>query len=203
MLEGEIHHEDFGGHSGKIGPGDIQWMTAGKGIVHAEMPGSYNETSKGFQLWINLPSSKKMVDPRYQEHLKKDLPVFTEDGVKVIVVAGQYKGTLGKISPESTACFYDIHLQPGAEYSQKVFDGWQGLIFPYKGDDCTVNNEHVERDNVAVFKGNGENITIKNTGDLEMKFIMLYGKPIREPVAKHGPFVMNTEEEIYNTFEDY
>ena len=117
MLEGEIHHEDFGGHSGKIGPGDIQWMTAGKGIVHAEMPGSYNETSKGFQLWINLPSSKKMVDPRYQEHLKKDLPVFTEDGVKVIVVAGQYKGTLGKISPESTACFYDIHLQPGAEYS--------------------------------------------------------------------------------------
>lgn len=211
MLDGELCHEDFGGHSGKIGPGDIQWMTAGKGIMHAEMPTSYDQYAIGFQLWINLPSNKKMINPKYQEFTSDQLPIFTSStGTKVKVIAGQYEDHFAKIIPESTSCFYDIELGPGSSLSQKIFEGWQGLVFPYvfsgvqESENFTVGGQILVKDEVAQFVGDGSDLVVKNDGsDTIVKFILLYGKPIGEQISKSGPFVMNTQEELYQTYEDY
>ena len=116
-------------------------MTAGKGIVHAEMPASHHEDSIGFQLWINLPKSKKLTDPQYQEFKKEDIPVYRseEEGVTVVVIAGEYKGVKAVITPQSTTEYYDVHLEAGKSLSLNVSVGWNGLIYPYQGKDFFVN----------------------------------------------------------------
>jgi redox-sensitive bicupin YhaK (pirin superfamily) len=141
MISGKILHEDFKGNAGEIGPGDVQWMTAGKGIVHAEMPASHHEDSIGFQLWINLPKEKKLNAPKYQEFLKGQLPVYEEEGIRVIVIAGQYKGVEALIQPESTAHYYDVHLSPEKSFDIDIPEGWNGLVYPYVGTSLNVNNQ--------------------------------------------------------------
>ena len=134
MLQGSIYHEDCHGHSGKIEAGDIQWMTAGRGIVHSEMPGTYDIETKGFQVWINLPAKKKMCDPKYQEFRSKDIPEYKEDGLTVKVIAGDSYGLKAIIKPASTAMYLDVHLELGKIFKQKVEKGWNALVFTYLGE---------------------------------------------------------------------
>lgn len=203
MLKGSVKHEDFGGNAGEIGPGDVQWMTAGRGIVHAEMPGSYEEESLGFQLWVNLPQNKKMIQPHYQELKKEELPLYKDEKLEVVVISGKYKDVLGKVIPDSTSNFYDIHLDTGAIFKQRIPQGWKGLIYPYFTDKIQINDKILEKDEVAVLIG-GDDVVVKNISQSEkVNFILIYGKPMDEPITKHGPFVMNTQEEIFQTFEDY
>ncbi len=203
MLEGTVHHEDFKGHAGVIGPGDIQWMTAGKGIVHAEMPGSKDHDSIGFQLWINLPSSKKMMAPRYQEIKKNDLPVYQDDTIKVVVISGKYKNIESVIKPESEAHFYDVHLQSKGVFEHKVPEGWNALVFPYSENDLEVNGKTIQPLHAVVLKGQAEPFRVINTSSSLAKFIVLFGKPLKEPIARQGPFVMNTQDQLWKTYDDY
>lgn len=203
MISGKILHEDFKGNAGEIGPGDVQWMTAGKGIVHAEMPASHDEDSIGFQLWINLPKEKKLNPPKYQEYKKDEMPLYEEEGVRVVVIAGEYKGVEAHIKPESTAHFYDVHLAPGKEFDIAIPEGWNGLVYPYKGTSLSVNESKVEENQVVQFLGNGDKLDIINSSDTQVSFIMIAGQPLKEPVAKYGPFVMSNNKELGEAFEDF
>lgn len=142
MISGSILHEDFKKNAGEIGPGGVQWMTAGKGIVHAEMPSSHHEASIGFQLWINLPKDKKLSEPNYQEFDKDDMPVYNEEGIRVVVISGSYKGVDAKINPASTAHFFDVHLEPGKRFDIDIPLGWNGLVYPYsENTNLSVNEQ--------------------------------------------------------------
>lgn len=203
MISGSILHEDFKENAGAIGPGDIQWMTAGKGIVHAEMPASKDEDSIGFQLWINLPKEKKLCDPKYQEFKKEEIPKYTEDGISVTVISGQYKGVEGRITPESVAHFYDVSLDEGREMELEVGEDWNGLIYPFKGANLRVNDEKLGVNVVAVFEGNGDTLKFRNESDSPVSFIVIMGLPLKQEVAKYGPFVMSEKKELYQAFEDF
>ena len=135
MLSGEVHHEDFTGTRGVIGPGDIQWMTAGKGIVHAEMPGSFDERSYGFQLWINLEAKNKFCEPQYQEHKSPSIPVYDDGaGMKAKIVSGEVFGVRGPIVARTPAWFIDfIFNEAGKSYSHTIPAGWNSLVVLYEG----------------------------------------------------------------------
>lgn len=205
MVEGNINHEDFKGNKGTIGPGGVQWMTAGKGILHAEMPSSFDEYSLGFQLWINLPKEKKLMDPRYQEYTKEQLKSYKDDLIKVIVIAGEYKGVSSQIKPESTTHFYDVILQPKSTFEHLIPEGWNALVYPYTDSPFSINDQKIESHHACVLKGSGsETFKVSNSCDeKQAKFIIIYGKPLNEPISKYGPFVMNTQSEIQQTFNDF
>ena len=204
MVQGKFFHEDFKGNKGTIGPGDIQWMTAGKGIVHAEMPASKDEDSIGFQLWVNLPHEKKLTPAKYQEFRKEEIPVYQDDQKKVIVISGDYKEVQGKIKPESTAHFYDVHLQPGAEFNHVIPNGWNALVYPYTDAPFKVNDREIDPFNACAMKGNGQPFVVKNNGaDSLAKFAIFYGKPLNEPIERYGPFVLSTKESLQQAFNDY
>lgn len=204
MIEGTMLHEDFKGNKGAINPGDIQWMTAGKGIVHAEMPGSKTEDSIGFQLWINLPKTKKMIPAKYQDYPKEKIPRYTDESKTVVIVAGEYQNIHSIIKPESTAHYYDVHLKAGATFEQKIPAGWNGMVYTYTESPFLVDGKEVKTSSACVLKGTGGTLVVKNTSvNQEGKFILLYGEPLNEPLAKYGPFVMNSQDEIQTTFKDY
>lgn len=203
MISGTVLHEDFKKNAGAINAGDVQWMTAGRGIVHAEMPASKEEDSIGFQLWINLPKEKKMCQPNYQEFKKEEIPKFEEDGMRIVVISGDYEGVKGRISPQSNANFYDVWLEPGKDMELEVPEGWNGLVYPFKGGSLRVNDGVLGVNSAAVFYGNGEVLKIKNQGEEAVSFIVILGEPLNEPVAKYGPFVMSEKEELYQAFEDF
>jgi len=204
MISGTMLHEDFKGNKGTIGPGAIQWMTAGRGIVHAEMPGSADEDSIGLQLWINLPHDKKMMAPRYQDIGPKQLPFFEDDKKKVIVIAGEYHDVKSKLSPESVAHYYDVHLQGGSSFEHVIPDGWNALVYPYTDLPFSVQDTPVPAHSACVLIGEGKMFKVHNSSpDQVNKFIVIYGKPLNELVAIHGTMVMNTDAEIKQAFEDY
>jgi len=206
VLEGNVLHEDFGGNSGKIGPGDVQWMTAGKGIVHAEMPDSWDHQTRGFQIWINLPKDKKMVPPAYQEFKAEDITsCLPEDGVKIIVIAGIYEKTISSIIPVSDSFFYDVHLAPGKSASINIYSGWQGLVYLYSENQgkLSVGDSSLKTGQAGNFISSGDPLILRNDGQNEIRFVVAGGKPLEDEVVQHGPFVMSTDEEIYQTFEDY
>jgi redox-sensitive bicupin YhaK (pirin superfamily) len=203
MLEGTFEHEDFKGHRGLIGPGDIQWMTAGKGIIHSEMPKT--TPAHGFQLWINLPAKSKMIDPKYQEMVSKDIPVVTsEDGkTSVKVIAGSSLGTEAKITTNSPIYYLDINMDADASFEQPVPPNWNAFIVPiegkgYFGTDDTVGEKH----SALLMSMDGDTLQMK-TKDEKARFLLIAGEPINEPVAQYGPFVMNTNQELQQTMLDY
>ena len=151
MLDGEVHHEDFKGHRGVIGPGDIQWMTAGKGIVHAEMPGSFEIDSLGFQLWINLDSKNKFCEPGYQEYLAKNIPEHTDhQGMKARVIAGDVLGVKGPIVARTPTYFIDFEFsKKGAVYYHEIPAEWNSMIVCYKGSLKVQDSKTISAVNVV------------------------------------------------------
>jgi len=207
MLHGKIEHGDSLGNGGVIETGDVQWMTAGSGIIHQEMPKSNeNDTlMMGFQLWANLPSSHKMMDPRYRDVKKEQIPeVRINDSVKVKIICGDIKGIKGPVQDVVTDPEYlDITISPNSEFKHEIKE--KNNVFAYvidgKGYFDDNKDKMVESENLVLFK-KGKEILI-NTEEDPMRFLLISGKPIGEPVAWRGPIVMNTEDELRIAFTEF
>ncbi|MDO8572612.1 MAG: pirin family protein [bacterium] len=204
ILSGEVEHQDSMGNKGSIKKGDVQWMTAGSGIIHQEMPREHKGGIKGFQLWVNLPQEHKMMAPRYQEIVGKTIPLVERGGITVKVIAGEYQGTTGPVSDLMVNPTYlDVSLPRGEKFSYHVPEDYTALLYIIEGD-ISIGDKSAE----AVPAGNiiltesGENIfcTAKT---VDSQFLLIAGKPIGESVAWYGPIVMNTEDEIKLALEEY
>ncbi|TCK16937.1 hypothetical protein DFR30_0156 [Thiogranum longum] len=208
LLAGRMRHKDNAGHEGVIESGGIQWMTAGKGIVHSEMPEQENGMLEGFQLWINLPAGHKMDPPRYQEHPANEIPQETrQGGVELRVIAGMTsQGTTGAvIQPLTEALYLDIRVPAGQQFVESLPSSHNAFIYMIEGQTNVADENgqatQLVRDDLCVL-GEGDAIKL-NTGKSEARFLLVAGKPLGEPVARGGPFVMNTRSEVQQAFEDY
>jgi redox-sensitive bicupin YhaK (pirin superfamily) len=206
MLDGNAEHGDSMGNKGVIGKGDIQWMTAGSGIIHQEMPkpGDSNKMY-GFQLWVNLPKSHKMIHPRYQDIKASEIPIVNdENGVCVRVLAGVYKGKQGPVKDIiADPIYFDITIPPKTDYFFDVKDGHTAFALVFEGE-CIFGNDSkdiIRTDNCVLFS-DGNCIAVK-TATKSVRFILVSGKPIKENIAWHGPIVMNTREELDIAFREY
>ena len=204
MLEGEVLHEDFKGNQGRLGPGDLQWMTAGKGILHAEMPGSWEQESIGFQLWINLAAKDKFCDPQYQEIPKDKVPIAEKEGVTVKVIAGEALGVKGPIFARTPALYLDVHLKPNSTFEQIIPKGWNAFSYVYKGKAFYGESKKEAKTNsCVVLKKDNNEVLVIETQDEEARLILIAGQPLNEKVVSYGPFVLSTESQLAKTFEDY
>ncbi|XP_039362561.1 pirin isoform X4 [Mauremys reevesii] len=201
---GSIAHEDFCGHAGKLNPGDLQWMTAGRGILHAEMLCS-EEPAHALQLWVNLRSSEKMVEPQYQELKNKDIPKPSENGVTVSVISGEALGVKSKVYTRTPTLYLDFKLDKGAKHIQPVPKGWTSFIYTLSGNLYVGSDDaqqKIEPHHTAVLD-DGDGVQLENKGPVISHFVLVAGEPIKESVVQHGPFVMNTQEEIIQAIDDY
>ena len=214
MLEGSTNHRDSLGNSGLIGPGDVQWMTSGRGILHEEMPRrGPSGNIYGFQLWVNLPARLKMTAPRYQEVSASTIPTYEKDGMKIRVVAGTVHGVTGPVTetlaPGASAgvaaspLYADVELAPDTEFVQPVPEGHTALAYIFEGEgvfaDPSTSSGQAAIESVKLVKfSDGDSIRVK-TENSSVRFMLIAGVPFKEPIAPYGPFVMNTMEEIQQT----
>nr|GMD72261.1 pirin-like protein [Ipomoea batatas] len=203
MLEGAFTHQDFAGHKGTIGTGDVQWMTAGRGIVHSEMPVGEG-TQKGLQLWINLASKDKMIEPNYQELLSADIPNAENDGVEVKIIAGEAMGVKSPVYTRTPTMYLDFTLNPSSQHHQSIPESWNAFVYIVEGEGVFgVPNSQPASAHHCLVLGPGEGLSVWNKGSSPLRFVLLGGQPLNEPVVQYGPFVMNTQAEIEQTFQDY
>jgi redox-sensitive bicupin YhaK (pirin superfamily) len=198
MLEGSTAHRDSLGNSGLIGPGDVQWMTSGRGILHEEMP-RRGESGNiyGFQLWVNLPSKLKMTAPRYQGINAATIPTYEKDGVKIRVVAGQVHDVMGPVMEIAASPLYlDVELAPDTEFIQPIPSGHTALAYVFEGEGV-FGDKTVEAVHMLKF-AEGDSLRVK-TENSPVRFMLMAGAPFGEPIAPYGPFVMNTMDEIQQT----
>ncbi|WP_395017640.1 pirin family protein [Dongia sp.] len=202
MLDGRMRHWDNKGNSGLLVPGSVQWMTAGSGLVHSEMPEQEDGLMRGFQLWINLPAKDKMCAPRYQEYAPDKIPVAKPaPGVSVKVIAGEVAGTKGPIGGVATDPTYlDISLEKGAGFSHRLPKEHNAFAYMFEGAGM-IGVKEVEKQQLAVLS-QGEVFSVTAEA-APARLILVAGRPLREPVTKYGPFVMNTPEEIHQAIADY
>ena len=207
MINGNVNHKDSIGNTGSIGPGDIQWMTAGGGIMHEEMPQPSIEPMVGFQLWVNLPASLKMTTPRYQDVTSDQIPrVQREDGVSIRVIAGEVDGVRGAVSEiYADPSYLDISIPAGSIFSHPVSKGHTAFAYVFEGQGHFGAVENTPDNSVSepglVIFGDGDYIQAGAVDD-PVRFLLVSGKPLNEPIARYGPFVMNTQEEIQQALED-
>ena len=199
MLNGKWQHKDSAGNEGKLGEGSVQWMTAGRGIVHSEMPIQTNGLARGFQLWLNLPKEKKMIEPAYQDIHAEQVPIVKEVFGTVKVISGDYNGAIGPGKSHSPVLILDIQLKEASEIIIPVDDGWNAFGFIYEGN--VKSGKSLSKGQLAVYNTEG-NIHFK-TNSTQASIYLVAGEPLNEPVARGGPFVMNTKSEILKAFEDY
>ncbi len=201
MLKGQVEHGDSLGNKGIIGPGDVQWMTAGSGIVHQEMPHN-GQGIHGFQLWVNLPARQKMMPPRYQEINKEFIPETNFDKCLVKILCGQLNGIIGPVQGiPADPMYLDIMVPSDEKLTIPTPSGWTVSIYVYQGTAQFKSGEVVEERNVILFE-DGDRITILS-GMVALHFLMIAGKPLNEPIAWQGPVVMNNEAEIKLAFEEF
>jgi redox-sensitive bicupin YhaK (pirin superfamily) len=210
LLEGAMIHKDSAGNSGLLSPGDVQWMTAGAGVVHSEMPGEAllrdGGTLHGFQIWVNLPRKDKMIAPRYQDTPSSAIPVASnEDGsVKVKVIAGESLGKSAVIETRTPIMYLHVTLGPGASLTQPVPSNFNSFAYIIEGQGLFGEElRAASSDQLILFKKDGASVRIKASEDSPLSFLLLGGEPLNEPVARYGPFVMNTQAEIVQAFEDF
>ncbi len=201
MIAGHMRHRDNTGAEGVLAPGGVQWMTAGRGIVHSEMPEQHEGEMRGFQLWVNLPAADKMCPPRYQNIEPADVPeVETDGGALLRVIAGRGGGVDGPVTGIAVAPLYmDVTLRPGGRHAQAVEPGHACFAYVFEGA-AEIGGTPVEVHTLAVL-GDGDGVEVASVGG--GRLILAAGRPIGEPVARYGPFVMNTRQEIEQAIEDY
>jgi len=199
MLNGKWQHQDSAGNEGLLGEGSVQWMTAGRGIVHSEMPIQTDGLARGFQLWLNLPKEKKMIEPAYQDIHAEQIPIVKEVFGTVKVISGDYNGAIGPGKSHSSVLILDISLNPESEITIPIMDGWNAFGFIYEGD--VKSGESLSKGQLAVYNTEG-NIHFKTNGT-HASIYLVAGEPLNEPVARGGPFVMNTRDEVLKAFEDF
>lgn len=205
MLDGRMRHRDNQGNEGLLTPGAVQWMTAGRGLVHSEMPEQQEGRMRGFQLWVNLPAKDKMTQPRYQEFPAQRIPVVEPaSGVRVKVIAGVVDGAQGPVSQPATDPLYlDVAMEPGSHWEFPLPEGHNAFAYAYEGDASVGGDEDARplaTHELAVLGGGNVFRIGSHQG---ARVILVAGRPLREPIARHGPFVMNTRQEIMQAFVDY
>ncbi|HET8941239.1 MAG TPA: pirin family protein [Rudaea sp.] len=209
MLEGEFEHEDSAGHKGTLRPGDVQWMTAGAGIIHSEMPSEKIRRDggrvHGFQIWINLPAKDKMHAPRYQELAAAEIPVSrSDDGLaQVRVIAGEALGVSAAIDTRTPIAYHDWTLEPGADVSVALAQDEQAMVYVFAGALKIGDDEQIVGDGQLARLGPGNSVRLRHAGEGPARALLLAGKPINEPVARYGPFVMNSQAELQQAFADF
>lgn len=208
MLDGNVRHRDSLGNVGVIGPGDVQWMTSGRGIMHEEMPRrSESGNVLGFQLWVNLPAAQKMSQPRYQEVTAATIPYAEKEGAKVRVVAGEYEGVRGPVTEIAASPVYvDATLEPGAGIELPVPAGHTAVAYLFEGEglfgvDEAGQGEFISALHMIVF-GDGDHLRVQAGPASAARFMLMAGAPFGEPIVPYGPFVMNTAEEIQQALVD-
>ena len=206
MIEGHMLHEDHLGNRGDLRNGGVQWMTAGRGIIHSEMPQQEEGVMRGFQLWLNLPAAEKMTEAGYRDIQPEEIPEIVFEGGKVKLIAGnmEIEGQLheGAVADRSTQPVYaDIHLESGASVTLPVPEGHNAMLYLYEGT-ANLADRALQRSAANILGDNGDRIAL-TAGESGTRLLLIAGKPIGEPVVQYGPFVMNTREEIEQTLRDY
>lgn len=201
MLNGAMRHKDNQGNEGVISPGGVQWMTAGKGIIHSEMPEQEEGLLEGFQLWVNLPASHKMQTPAYQEYDASQIKSEQRDGALIKVISGETShGTQGIVKQPLTEPYYfHVSLDNNSQYDEALPEGHNAMLYVVEGQ-VSVDDDVIQKDQLALLT-TGDNVSIKAKTDSQ--FLLIAGKPLNESIARGGPFVMNTKQEIQQAFEDY
>ncbi len=200
MLDGHLLHEDSMGNRGDLRAGGIQWMKAASGVIHSEMPQQTAGLMRGFQLWINLPAAEKMSDPGYQEFSAAAIPTVTHPGVTIRVIAGRYADARGPIEdPNTDVQYFDVALDPGASAVFEPPADHAAFVYAYEGRGDIAGTTLPTHALAVLGAGSGVRVTAHDA----LRFILVAGRPIREPVVQYGPFVMTTREEIERAFDDY
>ena len=207
ILNGRMRHQDNAGHEGVIEPGGIQWMTAGRGIIHSEMPEQEDGLLEGFQLWVNLPAEHKMDEPRYQEHARDQIPTEYREGTEIKVIAGTTsQGTSGPVvQPLTQPLYLDISLQSGQTFEEATEHAHNAFVYGIEGEvaiqDEQQQQHFIKKDQLGLLS-QGDRLSL-SAGNSGCRFLFISGKPLNQPVARGGPFVMNTEQEVRQAFADY
>ncbi len=208
MLAGRMRHQDSVGNTGLLQPGSVQWMTAGRGLVHSEMPEQQEGRMAGFQLWVNLAAKDKMCAPEYRDIPPNDVPAFTHgSGTHVRVIAGESHGVRGAVTRPTTEPLYlDLTLPPGAVFSQPFPVEFNAFLYVFGGA-VEVQGTRVERDRMAILanEADADGVTLSAPVDLPepARVLLIAGRPLNEPIVQHGPFVMNTLDEIRQAVHDF
>lgn len=202
MLAGRMRHRDSAGHEGLLENGGVQWMTAGRGVIHSELPEQQEGRMEGFQLWLNLASKDKMQAPWYRDIQSAEIPEFTTaEGVTVRVIAGASHGVAGAVQRKTTEPLYlDLHIPAGASFSHALPADFNAFLYVYRGE-LAVGEKHVPQQRMGIFKNVGDGVVLH--AEAPTRALLIAGHPLREPIAQYGPFVMNTQEEIFRAINDF
>jgi quercetin 2,3-dioxygenase len=206
MLDGEFEHRDSFGNHGLLKPGSVQWMTAGRGLVHSEMPGrtivENGGRLQGFQLWVNLPKASKETAPKYQELQAEDIPHTSIDGVRAKVIAGEALGVRAAIGTHTPIEYVHFTLQPGSSHTQPVTASHNAFVYVLAGSG-EISGSTLRAGQLAILSKDGDHVTLANTSSEPVDLLLIGGEPLNEPVARKGPFVMNTQAELYQAFLEF
>jgi redox-sensitive bicupin YhaK (pirin superfamily) len=202
MLAGRMRHRDSAGNEGLLQSGGVQWMTAGRGVIHSELPEQAEGLMEGFQLWLNLPAKDKLTAPWYRDLQSEELPEWRAPGVTARVIAGSSHGIAGAVQREATDVLYlDLHLDPDASFEQALPAGHNAFVYVYRGD-VTIGAQAVPQQRMAILANQGDGVRISASAD-GARVLLIAGRPLKEPIAQYGPFVMNTQQEIFEAVEDF
>jgi redox-sensitive bicupin YhaK (pirin superfamily) len=202
MLAGRMRHRDSAGHEGLLADGGVQWMTAGRGVIHSELPEQTEGRMEGFQLWLNLPAKDKMAAPWYRDIQSAEVPEWRGAGVSARVIAGESHGVSGAVQREGTAPLYlDLHFEPGTAFDQPLPEGHNAFVYVYRGS-LTIGAQPVPAQRMAILGTVGDGVRLAASAD-GARAILIAGRPLKEPIVQYGPFVMNTQQEIVQAVEDF
>ncbi|MCC6196269.1 MAG: pirin family protein [Burkholderiales bacterium] len=204
MIAGRMRHRDNAGHEGLLTNGSVQWMTAGRGVIHSELPEQEEGRLEGFQLWLNLPAKDKMRAPWYRDIGSAEIPeLVTPEGVKVRVIAGASHGVAGAMQREVTEPLYlDLELPAGASFAQALPAGHNAFVYVYRGG-LQIEATDVPVQRMAILRNDAGSDGVVLRAPAAARALLIAGKPLGEPIAQYGPFVMNTNEEIFEAVKDY
>ncbi len=204
MIAGRMRHLDSAGHEGLLENGGVQWMTAGRGVIHSEIPQQEEGVMEGFQLWLNLPQRDKMNAPWYRDFAHQQLPQFvTPQGVAATVIAGASHGVEGAVQRDATEPLYlDLHLPSGARFEQPLPSGHNAFVYVYRGE-VSISGQAVPVQRMAILKNEPQADGVVIHASADAKMLLIAGKPLNEPIAQYGPFVMNTQQEIFQAINDF
>jgi redox-sensitive bicupin YhaK (pirin superfamily) len=202
MIEGRMRHRDSAGHEGLLRNGDVQWMTAGRGVIHSELPEQQDGRMEGFQLWLNLPAKDKLRTPWYRDIRAGEIPTYTTpDGVRVRVIAGESHGVEGAVQRDVTQPLYlDVELPAGAAFSQPLPPTHNAFVYVYRGE-LDVAGTTVATQRMAILANDGDGVALRARAP--SRVLLIAGEPLGEPIAQYGPFVMNTQDELVQAVRDY
>ena len=202
MLAGNMRHRDSAGNEGLLRDGGVQWMTAGRGVIHSELPEQSEGRMEGFQLWLNLPAKDKMNPPWYRDIQSDDVPEWRDGGVTARVIAGSTHGVQGAVQRDGTEPLYlDLHLEAGAAFEQPLPESHNAFVYVYRGG-LQVGAQPVPLQRMAILGNAGDGVRL-TAGAEGARAILIAGKPLKQPIVQYGPFVMNTQQEVFKAVEDF